>query len=166
MIGFGRNNFHFHFVSTHAYTFALQFLLLVFTGTFQSHKFVYHLVLFSCLLFLSMLSSFNFRWQFVIDYDCFSFFDIKKKKSGRFEGLCLQKKMQWTPKWNWWRDQSKLCFPSYSWNPLTSIVSWLCQNYSILSSLSFCKMSFYKSFVKDIVGYVFAQIFISYHVLT
>ena len=87
-----KNNFHFHFVSTHAYTFALQFLLLVFTGTFQSHKFVYHLVLFSCLLLLSMLSSFNFRWQFVIDYDCFSFFDIKKRNQGDLKDFVCKRK--------------------------------------------------------------------------
>ena len=76
----------------------------------------------------------------------------KKKKSGRFEGLCLQKKMQWTPKWNWWRDQSKLCFPSYSWNPLTSIVSWLCQNYSIYLPFHFVKCLSISLLSKTLLG--------------
>ena len=80
------------------------------------------------------------------------FFLWYKKKSGRFEGLCLQKKMQWTPKWNWWRDQSKLCFPSYSWNPLTSIVSWLCQNYSIYLPFHFVKCLSISLLSKTLLG--------------
>ena len=60
--------------------------------------------------------------------------------------------MQWTPKWNWWRDQSKLCFPSYSWNPLTSIVSWLCQNYSIYLPFHFVKCISISLLSKTLLG--------------